>query len=100
MRATDPRGPSGTISIVTFWLQKRLSRRRAIILRLLQDKGALTGVELARRSLGSLSWGRICNDLADLEEDGFVTHDEVEGPRRRYQISRDGRLELAQLDAS
>lgn len=60
----------------------------------------MTGVELARRSLGVLSWGRIYTDLANLEKDGFITHDEVEGPRRRYQISRDGRLALAQVDAS
>jgi len=82
------------------WARGRLKPRRKTILEILSSHSALTGEEISKRSLGAVPLSRVHAELANLEKDGFIGHDGSVGFKRRWEITRSGRLALADESSS
>ena len=70
------------------------------MLEILEAHGSLTAVDIALRSMGRLRNRKVYSHLLNLENDGFITRYDRNGVEVMYQISREGRLALAQICAS
>lgn len=74
---------------------------RDTILELLTEHGPLYGLDLVRLSKGALRRGTVYVHLSRLEDEGLVLWRPGElsayigAPRRRYEITEDGRRQLA-----
>lgn len=88
------------VPLVFSWLRKKLQPKREIVLEILDEHGPLRAVDIAHRSLGRLRQGGIYSHLLNLEKDGLITRCDRIGIGAIYQISRNGRLALAQIRAS
>lgn len=82
------------------WLRKKLQPKREVVLEILDAHGSLGAVDIALRSMGRLRGSKIYSHLLNLEKDGFITRHDRNGAESIYQISRNGRLALAQIRAS
>ena len=70
------------------------------MLEILEAHGSLTAVDIALRSMGRLRNRKVYSHLLNLENNGFITRHNHNGVEVMYQISREGRLALAQICAS
>ena len=82
------------------WLRNRRKPKRKLVLEILEAHGSLTAIDIALRSMGRLRNRKVYSPLLNLENNGFITRYNHNGMEVMYQISREGRLALAESCAS